>query len=100
MSAWVFFRSNGAAAAGQYFADMVGARHPEAGAGLLAGTIYTPVAFATMAVAALCVWALPDTWEFTQRFSLLKALFCCALFFLSLLMLTTQAYNPFIYFRF
>jgi alginate O-acetyltransferase complex protein AlgI len=100
MVAWVFFRANGLTAAGHYLADMVGTRHPQAAAGLLAGTIYTPVALATMAVAAVCVWALPDTWEFTQPLSLSRAVFCCTLFLLSLLILTTQSYNPFIYFRF
>ncbi len=53
-----------------------------------------------MALAAFTVWRLPDTWEFTQRLTFPKAAVCVALFWVALVMLASQTYNPFIYFRF
>jgi alginate O-acetyltransferase complex protein AlgI len=46
------------------------------------------------------VWACPQTWDFTRRLTWPKAAFAAALLLLSLALMETQAFNPFIYFIF
>jgi alginate O-acetyltransferase complex protein AlgI len=45
-------------------------------------------------------WGCPQTWDWTRVLTVPKAVVVAALFVLSAVMLTTQAYNPFIYFIF
>jgi len=51
-------------------------------------------------VAALITWTCPQTWNWTRTMTWPKAVAAVALFILSAVALTTQAYNPFIYFIF
>jgi alginate O-acetyltransferase complex protein AlgI len=97
---WTFFRAATARDALIYLRDMAGMARPTPGALLLGGTFYKPFYLLVFAAGAVVVWALPDTWEFTQRLTLPKVLLCLALFWLSLVLLASQTYNPFIYFRF
>jgi alginate O-acetyltransferase complex protein AlgI len=97
---WVFFRAADLPAASRYLAAMLGLGEPQAGAWLLGGVAYQPYYVVTMAVAALVVWAGPQSWNWTRRMPAWKVLACLALLWLSLAALTTQAYNPFIYFIF
>lgn len=97
---WVFFRAEGLGEALSYLADMLGVGAVQAGAGLLGGLIYQPYYLITFAVAAVVTWATPQTWDFTKRLPAWKALWCLLLLWASLVALTTQAYNPFIYFIF
>jgi alginate O-acetyltransferase complex protein AlgI len=53
-----------------------------------------------MVVAAAVVWGGPQSWDWTRRLPVWKAVTCLVAFWLSLAALTTQAYNPFIYFIF
>jgi alginate O-acetyltransferase complex protein AlgI len=53
-----------------------------------------------MAIAALVVWGAPQTWDFTRKITPLKAAVILFVFVLAILVLSTQAYNPFIYFIF
>lgn len=46
------------------------------------------------------MWAGRQTWDWTQRLTLGKAVLCIALGWLALVVLATQEYNPFIYFIF
>ena len=46
------------------------------------------------------VWACRDTWDYTRQLSAFKAAYCFSLFLLAVVVLTTQEYNPFIYFMF
>ena len=48
----------------------------------------------------MVVWFAPQTWDWTRRITWRKALIVIALLWLSIVVLTTQAYNPFIYFIF
>jgi len=79
---------------------MAGGGQTQAGASLISGIIYQPYYLLTFAVAAFAVWAGPRPWEWTQRLTWAKAAACLSLLWLSILALTAQAYNPFIYFRF
>jgi alginate O-acetyltransferase complex protein AlgI len=67
---------------------------------LVSGLVYAPVQVATMIFAALAVWGLPDTWEWTQELSLAKATVCFSCFWGALFVMATQTYQPFIYYIF
>lgn len=98
---WVFFRASTLPQAVAYFACMFGlGAGPSPAAPLLAGVIYQPCYLLAISVAAIAVWVLPDTWEWTQRLSWLKVAACLLAFAVSLSVLRTQSFNPFIYFIF
>ena len=97
---WVFFRSKDLASALHYCAAMLGSGATPPGAALLHGIVYQPYYAGTMALCAVVTWSCPQTWTWTREIGPGKALCVVALFALSVLVLTTQAYNPFIYFIF
>ena len=98
--AWVFFRAPTLSASMGYLASMLGLATPQPGAGLISGLIYQPYYLLGMAVAAAFVWGAPQTWDFTRRLTWAKAAWCALLLVLSVAIMTTQAFNPFIYFIF
>jgi alginate O-acetyltransferase complex protein AlgI len=97
---WVFFRSPDLGHAVRYLGDMaaVGAAQPRAQ--LLAGIVYAPYYAGTFSLAAIVVWFAPQTWDWTKTLTIPKAVAVFAVLVLSVVVLTTQAYNPFIYFIF
>jgi len=97
---WVFFRSSDLSGAVAYLGRMVGWGSAQEGAVLLRGLLYRPYYVVSMGVAAVVVWAAPQTWEWTRRLSWAKMAICLLLFWASLAVLATQTYNPFIYFIF
>ena len=97
---WVFFRAADLPAAGRYLASMVGAGAPHDGAALLAGIVYQPYYLLTFATAAVVTWGCPQTWDWSRTLTAPKAVAAAAAFVLAAAMLTTQAFNPFIYFIF
>ncbi len=98
--AWVFFRADTLPRALDYCQSLLGLETPSPSAGLIAGIIYQPYYLVSLAAAAAVTWLAPQTWDFTRRITPLRAAFALGLFGLSLVMLTTQSYNPFIYFIF
>lgn len=97
---WVFFRATDLPSALRYLSSMLGLAHPQAGADLLAGILYQPYYLLSLGVAAAVVWIGPDTWEWTQRLTGRKAILSTLFFWLALVILATQSYNPFLYFIF
>jgi len=97
---WVFFRSNDLGKATKYLATMFGMGGSSASATITPGLIYKPYYLVALALAAILVWLLPDTWEWTQVLTKRKALACAGIFALAVVVLVTQEYNPFIYFIF
>jgi alginate O-acetyltransferase complex protein AlgI len=97
---WVFFRAPDLSTAGRYLGDMAGLGVPGGGAALLGGIVYQPYYLLTFLTAAAIVWTAPQTWEWAQSLNPRKAVAATALMLLSIVALTTQAYNPFIYFIF
>jgi alginate O-acetyltransferase complex protein AlgI len=97
---WVFFRAETLGASGRYFANLFGIGDVQPGADLLAGIMYQPYYVLTFLVAAVVVWGAPQTWDFTRRITPLKAAVTLALLWLSMSVLFTQSFNPFIYFIF
>jgi len=97
---WGFFRAPDMGSAMAYLGRMFGIGLVTENALLLKGIIYQPYYLCTFAVSALVTWLAPQTWDWTRVINWKKALIIVLLFFLSVAMLTTQAYNPFIYFIF
>ena len=97
--AWVFFRADTLPDAAQYLKCMFGGATPGQGEAVR-GLIYNPYYVVNFILAGLTIWALPQTWDFTRQLTWPKIAWCILLFFISLIALTTQSYNPFIYFIF
>ena len=99
---WVFFRSADLGSALSYCGGMLGLRglYGDPAAPLLGGLIYQPYYLGVMAIAAMVTWSFPQTWDFTRRLTPARAAAAVSALLLGLVMLTTQSYNPFIYFIF
>jgi alginate O-acetyltransferase complex protein AlgI len=97
---WVFFRARDLPAACAHLQSMFGLRDVPENAGLIAGIIYQPYYLICFVIAVAVAWSFPTAWAWTQKLTGTKACVCMALFWLSLVMLATQEYNPFIYFIF
>jgi alginate O-acetyltransferase complex protein AlgI len=97
---WVFFRAADLGSALTYLAHMTGIAGTQPGAPLLAGVIYQPYYLGTVGLAAAITWLAPQTWDWTRALTVPKATAVAALFVLATVALTTQAFNPFIYFIF
>jgi alginate O-acetyltransferase complex protein AlgI len=98
--AWVFFRAKDLPSAIAYCQSMLGFGVAQPGAGLIAGTIYQPYYLLSVVLAAIVTWAGIQSWDWTRRITLSKSVAILALFWVALLVMATQAYNPFIYFIF
>jgi alginate O-acetyltransferase complex protein AlgI len=97
---WVFFRASDLPSAVRYLGHMVGLGSTQDGAALLTGIVYQPYYLGTFVLAAIVTWACPQTWDWTRVLTAPKAVAVAVLFVLAAVLLTTQAYNPFIYFIF
>ena len=98
---WVLFRADDLTAAGHYFGAMFGLAPTTSASPLLAGDIFGSLHLVVMALCAAFVfqrvqahdWSLkPQTWT---RPGLLLPLFVFAV-----LVMFSQAFNPFLYFQF
>lgn len=98
--AWVFFRAETLPQALMYCGSMLGLTHDASQSGLIGGVIYQPYYAIGLIAAAVVTWGLPQTWDFTRRITVPRAALALGLLWASLLVLTTQSYNPFIYFIF
>jgi len=96
---WVFFRSHDLPSALQYCAAMVGGSG-FGGGGALRGILSQPYYLGTFVAAALVTWLLPQTWDWTRRLTWPKAVAVVVVLWASIIVLATQAHNPFIYFIF
>jgi alginate O-acetyltransferase complex protein AlgI len=97
---WVFFRAADLPAAGRYLSFMFGLADVPANAQLLAGIVYQPYYLVTFAAAAVVTWTCPQTWDWSRTITAPKAVAVAGAFVAAAVMLTTQAFNPFIYFIF
>ena len=61
---------------------------------------FTPYHVLMFVLCAIVVWTAPQTWNFTQRLTVPKAAVCLALLGVSVVLMWTQAVNPFLYFQF
>lgn len=100
MFAWVFFRAKDLPSALAYCGSMLGFRTPQDGAALIAGVTHQPYYLLSLALASVIAWGGPQTWDWTRTITPFKAVLIALLFWFSLLVMATQAFNPFIYFIF
>ncbi len=100
MIAWIFFRAQDPFHAGTFLANMIGFAATQDGAAMLGGLLYQPYYVFSFALACGIVWTAPDTWSWTRRITWPKVASCMCLLWVSLIVLATQEYNPFIYFIF
>jgi alginate O-acetyltransferase complex protein AlgI len=98
--AWVFFRAKDLPTALSYCSSMLGLKTPQAGEGLIAGIIYQPYYLVSVLLAGFIAWFGIQTWDWTRKLTPAKAMIIFLLFWLALLVMATQSYNPFIYFIF
>lgn len=97
---WVFFRAPDLAGAMHYLGCMLGLGAGYDNAALIDGIIYQPYYLLTFVAAAGITWGMPQVWDWTRVMAWPKALIVILLLMVSLVVLATQAYNPFIYFIF
>lgn len=98
--AWVFFRAETLPQALTYCGTLLGLTNAAPQSGLIAGVIYQPYYVIGLLAAACVTWGLPQTWDFTRRITVPRAALAMGLLWVSLLVMTTQSFNPFIYFIF
>jgi alginate O-acetyltransferase complex protein AlgI len=98
--AWVFFRSPDLPFAARYLRAMFGFGHGANAATLVRGVVYQPYYVFTLAACAAVTWLCPQTWDFTRSLPWWKVAWALVMLWISMMVLSTQAYNPFIYFIF
>ena len=54
----------------------------------------------TFLIAGFVAWACPQTWDWTRTLTAAKGVAIAGLFIIAAIALTTQSFNPFIYFIF
>jgi alginate O-acetyltransferase complex protein AlgI len=98
--AWVFFRAKTLAEGLAIFRSLFGLAATPAASDVPAGAMYTRLHVMIFALAAVLVWAAPNTWTFTARLSAPRAVAALGLLALSISLMWTQSANPFLYFQF
>lgn len=98
--AWVFFRAETLGLALSYLSSMFGLTVIPESSGLLSGMLYSPYYLIAMATAAIVVWKMPQTWDYTKELTPVKVLIIGLVFMVAVAVLSMQSYNPFIYFNF
>jgi alginate O-acetyltransferase complex protein AlgI len=97
---WVFFRAETLPRAAGYIGSMFGLTPVIENSFLINNIIYNPYYIITLIAAVVITWFGMQTWDWTKKISWKKAVIIAGLFILSIIILTTQAFNPFIYFIF
>jgi alginate O-acetyltransferase complex protein AlgI len=95
---WVLFRADSLDSAVDYYRSLLpgdGGRD-----GLVGAAIGNAYLVTSMVAAGLVVFAAPPAWQITQHIGPVKALFLLIIFLASIALLSSQSYNPFIYFIF
>ena len=98
--AWVFFRAETLPGALAYLSSMFGLSSVPETSLLVRGIVYQPYYMLVMFIAVAVVWAAPQSWDWTKQLTGTKAAVIGFLLLISVLLLTLQSYNPFIYFNF
>ena len=97
---WVLFRAHEISHAGRYYAALAGLAEAQPATTLLWSLLFQPYHVLCLLAGVVVVWGCPTAWDFTERQTLMKAAWAAVLFLLSIVLLATQQYNPFIYFLF
>ncbi|HEV8378371.1 MAG TPA: MBOAT family O-acyltransferase, partial [Tepidisphaeraceae bacterium] len=97
---WVFFRADTLPQAMTYLGSLFGLAHIPDGYGGVQVSMYTPLHVLIFLAAVLIVWKGPESWVFTKRLHLRRAVTIMGILAVAVIMMWSQAENYFIYFRF
>jgi len=97
---WVFFRCESLPHVWRFLGAMFGFGVTSPATQLVRSLLLQPYFVAVMGFSATIVWCAPQTWDFTRRLTAPRACWALSAFAASVLILTLQSYNPFIYFIF
>jgi alginate O-acetyltransferase complex protein AlgI len=97
---WVFFRAKTLPQALGYFQSLFGFAEASSASDAVAAMLYTPYHAGLFVLSAVVVWAMPNTWAFTERLTVPRAASGFALLMAAVLLMWTQTVNPFLYFQF
>ena len=97
---WVFFRAVDLPSALLYLGRMFNLGMPDDGMLLVRGVVLQPYYMITFIACCVVVWMAPQTWNWTRRLTLFKLVVTVVLLGISIVLLSIQAHNPFIYFMF
>lgn len=99
--AWVLFRAENLAAAGDYLAAMFALAPGRPTSALLAAELYTARHLFVMGLCFFLTYQPVQAFDWSSaRLTPLRAAGLLALFVLALVVMATQAFNPFLYFQF
>ena len=97
---WVLFRAPDLHAAMDYYASLFRLAPLGEGRFLIGGLIYQPYYLLTFGAALVVTWGAPASVVFTERLTLLRAVWVLGVLLAAVSVMLTQAYSPFIYFTF
>jgi alginate O-acetyltransferase complex protein AlgI len=101
LGSWVWFRASDLTAALQFFGAMFGLVPATAPSLLLAAEIYTPLPLLVMGACAVLVFQRVQAHEWSQPpQTWTRVAWLLPLFLVSLMVMFSQAFNPFLYFQF
>ncbi|HOX46443.1 MAG TPA: MBOAT family O-acyltransferase [Myxococcota bacterium] len=98
--AFVLFRAPDLERALGLWRAMLGLGGDGPGAALVRGLVWRPHGLLGLGLAAAVAWFAPQAWDFTQRLPAWRVLAVLAVFVAAVAVLSTQAFDPFIYFIF
>jgi alginate O-acetyltransferase complex protein AlgI len=97
---WVFFRARTISEALAYLGGMFAQTAPVTQARLAMELAYKPYSVLTFILAGLIIFFAPQTWDFTKKLDPIRCATVAASLWISIALLYTQSFNPFIYFIF
>jgi alginate O-acetyltransferase complex protein AlgI len=98
--AWVFFRADDLSSAFRYLKALSGMGQAGAGGMLVRSVLYSPDHLIAIAISAAVAFIGVQTWDLSKRVTPLRAALALGLFAWSVAALSTQTFNPFLYFQF
>jgi alginate O-acetyltransferase complex protein AlgI len=100
LAGWVFFRADNFTVASQYFQALAGFRGTAETTALLHTELFSTYNLFMLVTGLTIAFFLPNSQTLLRLLTLPKILLALALFALSLALLVTQGFNPFLYFQF
>ena len=100
LATWVFFRAESLPQALAYLGHMFGLGGNTSGAALVGATLYQPGLLLVMGLCVLVHILKLDTWDIAGKLQPAKLVTAAVALTVSLAVMFSQSYNPFLYFRF
>ncbi|HXX94899.1 MAG TPA: MBOAT family protein [Planctomycetota bacterium] len=98
--AWIFFRADDLPGAVRYATSLIGLGRPSAASLLVRSILYSPEHLIALPLAAGVAFFGIQTWDLSKRVTAFRAAVALGLFAWSVVALSAQAFNPFLYFQF